>query len=141
MSVKEKIARIKAKAAKVAVKAATLATIATSAVACNIKNYKDDRNTDENGNKIENVEGKKTSVVFRVKQNNNGYDDSTNQILLENGDVLSDWINPVRDGTFLEVGDTVTYNGKDIEAVRYKGGAGKNVNFGKIGKIEKDITD
>ena len=69
MSVEEKIARIKAKAAKVAVKVATLATLATGVGAVSGCVETNDKNTDENKDKIENVQKGKTSVVFRTKKN------------------------------------------------------------------------
>ena len=138
MSVKNKIEQIKEKAAKLAVKAAAVATLMTGTSAVSsCGNNGQYRATDENGEKIEMTEGVKTSVVFRTKQTR-----SQNDVLLENGDVLSQ-CNEVRidNGAFLETGDTVTYDGNEVKAVRYKGGTGKQVNFGKIGKISKDITD
>lgn len=136
MSVKDKIEQIKEKAAKLAIKAAAVATLTTgaSAVSSCDRQYRD---TDENGEKIERTEGVKTSVVFRTKQTQ-----AQNDILLENGDVLLQCNHKfVDNGAFLETGDTVTYDGNHIKAVRYKGGTGKQVNFGKIGKISKDRTD
>lgn len=146
MSVKERIAKVKDKAAKLAVKAAAVATLlggAGTAVSCSENN----RDADENGNKIERVEGEKTSVVFRTAQSNHRHGSESN-ILLENGDVLRQRIYDRNtfgtnrdDGAFLEPGDTVTYENNEVKAVRYKGGNGKQVNFGKIGKLGKDITD
>ena len=138
MNIEEKIARIKAKAAKVAVKVAALATLATGVGAVSGCVETNDRNTDENKDKIENVQKGKTSVVFRTKKNER--DGSENVVLLENGDVLRQDIGDFygRDsGAFLEPGDTVTYKCNRVKAVRYKDGAGKQVNFGKIGKIEE----
>jgi len=139
MNIEEKIARIKAKAAKVAVKVATLATLATGVGAVSGCVETNDRNADENKEKIENVQKGKTSVVFRTKKNDsrNG---SENVVLLENGDVLRQDIGDfygLDSGAFLEPGDTVTYKCNRVKAVRYKDGAGKQVNFGKIGKIEE----
>ncbi len=137
MSVQEKIAKIKDKAAKLAVKAAAVATMMTGAgvVGSCAENC---ANTDETKDKIENTE--KTSVVFRSTHNSYRlFTDS--DILTENGDELY-----VDDkDRFLEPGDTITYEtGRSgitkVKAVRYKNG-NKNVNFGKIGKIGKDITD
>lgn len=139
MSVEEKIARIKAKAAKVAVKVATLATLATGVGAVSGCVETNDKNTDENKDKIENVQKGKTSVVFRTKKNDTKLG-SDNVVLLENGDVLRQDIGRYEgldSGAFLEPGDTVTYKGNRVKAVRYKDGAGKQVNFGKIGKIEE----
>lgn len=136
MPVKEKIEKVKRKAARLAIKAATVATLISGTGAftsCSEAN----RNTNENGEKIEKTGGTKTSVVFRTKQQNNK-NGSFSKILLENGDVLHSSISPTEDGTFLEVGDTVTYKGNDIKAIRYKDGAGKQVNFGKIGKMENE---
>ena len=149
MSIKEKIAQIKDKGAKLAVKATAVATLlggAGTAVSCSENN----RDIDENGNKVERVEGEKTSVVFRTTHNSDRFGDTTD-ILFEDGKSIT---NGDRESRFLEPGDTVTYEEKvekynfsntkietNIKAVRYKGGNGKQVNFGKIGKLGKDITD
>jgi len=144
MSIEEKIAKIKDKAARLAVKTATVATLMTGAgVASSCAEENRNADLNENKDKIENIEGTKTSVVFRSKQNNR-YRDTENLILLENGDVLEQDVGEFygRDkGAFLEPGDTVTYKGNKVKAVRYKDGTGKNVNFGKIGRMGKDITD
>ena len=148
MNVKEKIAQIRDKvaAAKLAVKATAMAMLVSGAGAVSsCSENKSD--ADENGEKTERVEGEKTSVVFRTKFSSlRG--DADNLILLENGDKLTQSLADCQaahispdDGAFLEPGDTVTYEGNDVKAVRYKGGNGKQVNFGKIGKIERDITD
>ena len=143
MNVKDKIERIKEKAAKVAVKAAAVTTLMTVTDTVLSSCVEHNRNTDENGDKIERVDGTKTSVVFRTTPAN---EYKAKQILLENGETLSHYTgiagdDKIHDGVFLEPGDTVTYQGNDIKAVRYKGGEGKQVNFGKIGKIGKDRTD
>jgi len=135
MSIKEKIEQIKDKAARVAVKTAAVATLiggsgAISSCAAGSEN------TDENKDKIENV-GEKTSVVFKSK-----FGRFANHMLLENGDELSQDIVTKSKGAYLDVGDTVTYEGNNVKAVRYKGTpeVKKKVDFGKIGKI-RDITD
>ena len=149
MDIKERIAKVKDRAAKLALKTVAVATLlggSGTAVSCS---ESIDRNTDENGNKIEKVGGEKTSVVFRVKQavHGGGGAVTDNMILLENGDQLRQTVSgkfiddKVGDGMFLEPGDTVTYKGNNVKAVRYKSGSGKQVNFGNIGKLEKDITD
>ena len=142
MSVEEKIAKVRNKAANLAVKVAAVTLLggAGMATSCSENN----RDTDENGNKIENVEGEKTSVVFRATHNSSKYGRSTD-ILFEDGtSIISNGI----ESRFLEPGDTVTYEKSsdniyqhDVKAVRYKGGQGKQVNFGKIGKVGKDRTD
>ncbi|MBR1825807.1 MAG: hypothetical protein IJ770_04390 [Alphaproteobacteria bacterium] len=139
MSIQEKIAKIKNKAAQIAVKAAAVATLmsGTGAISSCAGN---NENTDETKDKIEQTDKTKTSVVFRKGPS---WKDLTNEILLENGDrIEEDKLRQDR-GAFLEPGDTVTYEGRKdnvtIVAVRYKDG-NKKVNFGKIGKIEKDKT-
>lgn len=139
MNVKEKIDQIKDKAARVAVKAAAVATLMTGASAIS-SCQENNRNTDENGEKIERTGGEKTSVVFRTFQDDHRYD-SNKRILMENGDIITQDVTDGQDAAFLEPGDTVTYKGDNVKAIRYKNGAGKQVNFGKIGKISKDITD
>lgn len=131
MSVQEKIAHIKDKAAKLAVKAAAVATMMTGAGVAG-SCAEDGANTDETK--------EKTSVVFRSIHNSYRYD-TDSDILTENGDEL----HVVGKGCFLEPGDTITYETDNmgitkVKAARYKNG-NKNVNFGKIGKIGKDITD
>ncbi len=144
MSVKNKIEQIKDKAARVAIKAAAVATLMTGAgvvSSCQENN----RNTDENKDKIENTEN--TSVVFRSTHNSNKYVNSTD-ILLENGDEFRAY----DEDRFIEPGDTITYEANKqegdltegtIKAVRYKGDAEvkKKVDFRKIGRIGKDRTD
>lgn len=134
MSVQEKIAHIKDKAAKLAVKAAAVATMMTGAGVAG-SCAEDGANTDETK--------EKTSVVFRSIHNSYRYD-TDSDILTENGDEL----HVVGKGCFLEPGDTITYETDNmgttkVKAVRYKGNAEvkKKVDFGKIGKIGKDITD
>ena len=137
MSVQEKIAKIKGKAANLAVKAAAVATMMTGAGVAG-SCAENCANADETKDKIENTE--KTSVVFRSTHNSYRYH-TDSDILTENGDELC-----VDDkDRFLEPGDTITYETDrlgitKVKAVRYKNG-NKNVNFGKIGKIGKDITD
>ena len=140
MSIKEKIARIKDKAAHLAVKTAAVATLMTGTGAVsscqNQERYND-----------EDLREEKTSVVFRSTHNSYRFqEDNNTDILLENGDEVR------VDENFLEPGDTVTYEktssfesreGKQftkasVKAVRYKDGTGKNINFGRIGKIGKD---
>ncbi|MCM1324640.1 MAG: hypothetical protein NC218_11005 [Acetobacter sp.] len=143
MDIREKIAKIKSEMKLRAVKLATMATLlggTTAVSSCTEQNK--DTDIDENKDKIENVDNSRTSVVFRLKQEN-GKVGSSNHILMENGDELDtdDFYFEKKRGNksiFLEPGDTVTYEGKDIKAVRYKDGYGKQVNFGKIGKIQKD---
>ncbi len=140
MSIEEKITKLKSEMKErfslFAVKLATVATLlgGTTAVSSCAKG-------EQAEDKKEEI---KTSVVFRKML----YQDKTtteNRVLLENGDeICSD---PYKrettcnqKGEFLEVGDTVTYQGDEISAIRYKDGAGKQVNFGEIGKIKKDMT-
>jgi len=141
MSVQEKIAHIKDKAAKLAVKAAAVATLMSGSGAVSSCTENSNNNDDETKDKIENME--KTSVVFRSTHNSYRVHTDTN-ILTENGDELHVYDND----RFLEPGDTITYETDNlgitkVKAVRYKGNAEvkKKVDFGKIGKIGKDITD
>ena len=141
MSVEDKIAKVKNRAAQLALKVATAATLISGANVAS--SCSEDRNTDENGEKIEKVKGEKTSVVFR-KAKSDGASGSFTYLLMENGDVVEQtagYLGRVEDGAFLEPGDTVTYKGNDVKAVRYKNGNGKQVNFGQIGKLEKGRTD
>lgn len=141
MDIKEKIAKVKHKASRLAIKVATVATVATGTGAALTSCQENNNGTDKNEEKIENVGGAKTSVVYRTKQYNYKFG-SGSIILMENGDVLDQSISMSLDatdkGAFLEAGDTVTYKGNSVKAVRYKDGDGKQVNFGKIGKVEKD---
>lgn len=141
MSIKEKLAKVKTKLAQHAVKGAVALTLAGGsgmASSC-VENGigREDGNAErmERVGETERVETK-TSVAFRVKQDNfrTGTKDC---ILLENGDVLKEKVNGLEPGHFIEPGDTVTYEGDKVTAVRYKGGEGKKVNFGKIGKIDR----
>lgn len=138
MSIKEKIARIKDKAAHLAVKTVAVATLMTGTSAVS---------SCQNQDNDEDIREEKTSVVFRSTHNSYRFkEDNNTDILLENGDEVR------VDENFLEPGDTVTYEktysfenpeGKQftvasVKAVRYKDGTGKNINFGRIGKIGKD---
>ena len=141
MSVEDKIAKVKNRAARLALKVATAATLVSGASVASSCSEK--TNTDENKDKIENIKGEKTSVVFRAEKSDHQYGSYKN-VLLENGDVVGqriDYGGVTDDGAFLQSGDTVTYEGNKIKAVRYKDGNGKQVNFGQIGKLGKDITD
>lgn len=116
---------------------ATLVGGASAVSSCTEQN----NDADENGEKIENAEEYNTSVVFRVRQDNEY--GTTNHLLMENGDEIHPHktYHEIHEGNksiYLEPGDTVTYKGSEIKAVRYKGGHGKQVNFGKIGVIKKD---
>lgn len=134
MDIKEKINELKHRIARGAMKLAAVAVMGSAGVATSCTEINNE-NVGESGEKIENVTESKTSVVFRTKFDEAG-NDSDNMLLLENGDALYN----SRNSTFLEVGDTITYEGNKITAIRYKGGEGKQVNFGEIGKISKDRT-
>ena len=143
MDIKEKIKNVRHRAAQVTMKIATVAVMGSAGMASSCTGTSNET-AGENAEKIENVIGSeknenvandKTSVVFRTRYDMSG-NLSDHHILLENGDVIC----PYREGTFLEVGDTLTYEGNDIKAIRYKGGEGKEVNFGEIGKIAKGNT-
>ena len=142
VNIKEKIEKIKHKAAMHAVKVATIATVATGAAATLTSCKENNQSAENDGEKIENIKGAKTSVVFRVDHVDAQYHHH-DDVLFENGDNVRFESNDKAD--YLQPGDTVTYRKKRIgsdviDAVRYKNGNEK-VNFGKIGKIEKDITD
>ncbi|MBR3676398.1 MAG: hypothetical protein IKN71_04615 [Alphaproteobacteria bacterium] len=133
MSIEEKIAKVRDKAAKLVVKAAAVATLlggAGTTVSCSENN----RDTDENKNKIEKAENIKTSVVSKA---NHGLGRATtySEILLEDGTYIHGVEGEKR---FLEEGDTVTYETQEkwgktdniIQSVKYKNG-NPQVNFDK----------
>lgn len=104
----------------------------------------ENKNSDENKDKTENIQEEKTAVVFRA-MHGLGRSGGYNKILFEDGTSIESTSDASK---FLEAGDTVTYEQNEInsdfsniKAVRYKDGSGKKVNFGKIGKVGKDITD
>ena len=143
MDIKEKIKNVRRRIAHGAMKVATVAVMGGAGMASSCTEISSEP-VGENSEKIENVIGSekkenvandKTSVVFRTRYDMSGTT-SDHLILLENGDALRN----SRNSTFLEVGDTITYEGNKITAIRYKGGEGKQVNFGEIGKISKDRT-
>ena len=138
MSVKEKIYQIKDKATRVAVKAVAVATLMTGAGAVS-SCQENNSNTGENKDKIERVDGTKSSVVLRTIKSNTKIG-SKNNILLENGDVLQQDVNYDWDkfdrGAFLEAGDTVTYEGNEVKSIRYRNG---NIDKNED-KIERDGT-
>ncbi len=143
MDIKEKIKNVRRRIAHGAMKVATVAVMGGAGMASSCTEISSEP-VGENSEKIENVIGSekkenvandKTSVVFRTRYDMSG-NMSDHKLLLENGDVIY----TRGDGEFLEVGDTLTYEGDDIKAIRYKGGEGKEVNFGEIGKIVKSKT-
>lgn len=140
MDIKEKIAKVKHKASRLAIKIGTAAIVATGTGATLTSCQGNNNSADKDDEKIENVE--KTGVVFRTLNSALGHAD-LNNILFEDGTSIFTDSKLGRESYFLETGDTVTYEegeyGRaDIKAVRYKDGSGKNVNFGQIGKLEKD---
>lgn len=152
MSIEEKIAQIKDKAAKLAVKALAVTTLMGTGAVSSCGNRAENEAANESKDKIENVNKRdktdetKTSVVFRSTHTED-HSSLKTRLLMENGDefLVSGKHN------FLEPGDTLTYETEivnrrprgTIKAARYKGNAEvkKKVDFGKIGKIGKDITD
>ena len=157
MSFKNKIEQIKEKAAKVAIKASAVATLMTGAGAVS-SCQENNRNTDENKDKIENVEEdvKKKTMTSVVSEKWHLYLKEarpttrvgmhTTKLKFEDGSDIT--INSRENiASHINPGDTVTYetdtNHIEIKDVKHKGDAEvkKKVDFGKIGKIGKDITD